>query len=181
MSTWKIDPVHSEIKFKVKHLVVSNVTGQFRKFDAEIESNQRDFSDARIRVDIDVNTIDTRNEQRDGHLKSPDFFDAASHTRMTFLSKSVTKKSDNNYIVLGDLTIRGTTKEVTLDVTYNGSARSFDGSEVVGFEAVGKLNRFDFGLHWNAITEAGSIVVGDEVKIEIAAEFVLASEARKAA
>ncbi|AFH50449.1 Hypothetical protein IALB_2746 [Ignavibacterium album JCM 16511] len=171
MATWKIDPAHSEIKFKVKHLVVSTVTGQFKTFDATVESEKSDFSDAKISFWTDVNSIDTRNEQRDAHLKSADFFDAENHPKINFNSKSINKKSDNEYEVVGDLTIRGVTKEIKLNVIYNGTVKGFGGGEVAGFEITGKLNRFDYGLQWNALTEAGGIVVGDEVKIEISCEL----------
>lgn len=171
MAIWKIDPVHSEIKFKVKHLVVSTVTGQFKVFDATVESEKTDFSDARISFWADVNSIDTRNEQRDAHLKSADFFDAENHPKILFESKLINKKSDDEYEVVGDLTIRGITKEIKLNVNYNGTVKGFGGGEVAGFEMTGKLNRFDYGLKWNALTEAGGIVVGDEVKIEIYCEL----------
>ena len=181
MTTWKIDPTHSEINFKVKHLVVSTVTGHFSKFDASIETNEEDFSDAKINFEADINSIDTKNDQRDGHLKSADFFDAQNHPKMTFVSKSVKKISDHEMQVVGNLTLRGVTKEVTLDVIYNGTVAGFGGTEVAGFEVRGKVNRFDFGLQWNAITEAGGVVVSNEVKIEILAEFNKVNEAVKAA
>lgn len=181
MTTWKIDPTHSEINFKVKHLVVSTVTGLFSKFDASIESNKEDFSDSKISFEADINSIDTKNEQRDGHLKSADFFDAEKYPKMTFVSKSVKKISDHELQVTGNLTLRGVTKEITLEVIYNGTVAGFGGTEVAGFEVRGKVNRFDFGLQWNALTEAGGVVVSNEVKIEILAEFNKAKEAVKAA
>ena len=181
MNTWKIDPTHSEINFKVKHLVVSTVTGHFSKFDASIETNTEDFSDAKINFEANVNSISTKNEQRDAHLKSADFFDAEKNPKMSFVSKSVKKISDHEMQVTGNLTIRGVTKEVALDVIYNGTVAGFGGTEVAGFEVHGKVNRFDFGLQWNAITEAGGVVVSNEVKIEILAEFNKVQEAVKAA
>lgn len=171
MATWKVDPAHSEIKFKVKHLVVSSVTGQFNVFAGTVETEKPDFSDSKIYFEADVNSIDTKNEQRDGHLKSADFFDAANYPKLTFVSKSVNKKSDDEYELVGDITVRGTTKEIKLSVTYNGTVKGFGGVEVAGFEITGKLNRFDFGLQWNALTEVGGIVVADEVKLEISAEL----------
>ncbi len=171
MATWKIDPVHSEIKFKVKHLVVSTVTGQFNKFEGTVESDKPDFTDAKIKFEADVNSIDTKNEQRNNHLKSADFFDAANYPKLAFLSKSIKKKSDNEYEVVGDLTIRQTTKEIKLDVVYNGTVKGFGGVDVAGFEITGNLNRFDYGLQWNALTEVGGIVVAEDVKIEISAEL----------
>ena len=181
MAQWKIDPVHAEINFKVKHLVVSTVTGTFAKFDATIDANKKDFSDAEFAFEADINSISTKNEQRDGHLKSPDFFDAANYPKMTFVSKSVKKLSDFEMQVVGDLTIRGTTKEVTLNVIYNGTVAGFGGVKVAGFEVKGKINRFDVGLQWNALTEAGGVVVSNEVKIEMLGEFAKAQVEAKAA
>ena len=181
MTTWKIDPAHSEVNFKVKHLVVSTVTGHFSKFDASIETNKEDFSDAKIKFEADINSIDTKNEQRDGHLKSADFFDAEKNPKMSFISKSIKKISDHEMQVIGNLTLRGVTKEIILDVIYNGTVAGFGGTEVSGFEVRGKVNRFDFGLQWNALTEAGGVVVSNEVKIEILAEFNKSQTAVKAA
>jgi polyisoprenoid-binding protein YceI len=174
MATWNIDPTHSEVKFKVKHLVISTVTGHFNEFQATIDTNNEDFSDAAISFSANVNSVDTKNAQRDGHLKSPDFFDAAAHPELTFTSKNVTRKSPSDYLVTGDLTIRGNTREVTLNATYNGTVKGFGGGDVTGFEITGKVNRQDYGLTWSALTEAGGVVVGDEVKLEIFAEFIRA-------
>ncbi len=171
MTTWKIDPAHSEVNFKVKHLVVSTVTGTFNKFDASIETGNEDFSDAKISFEADIDSINTKNEQRDAHLKSADFFDAGNNPKMTFTSTAVEKISDYEIKVKGNLTLRGVTKEVTLDVIYNGTVAGFGDTKVAGFEVKGKLNRFDYGLQWNALTEAGGVVVSNEVKIEILAEF----------
>ncbi len=181
MTTWKIDPAHSEINFKVKHLVVSTVRGSFNKFDATIETEKEDFSDAKIKFAADIDSINTRNDQRDAHLKSADFFDAENHPKMKFESTSVKKISDYEMQVKGNLTIRGITKEVTLDVIYNGIVDGFGNSKVAGFEISGKINRFNFGLQWNALTEAGGVVVSNEVQIEILAEFNKASEVAKVA
>ena len=181
MSLWKIDPVHSEVNFKVKHLVVSTVTGHFGQFDATIESAQEDFSDAKIAFEADVNSINTKNEQRDGHLKSPDFFDSATYPKMSFVSTSVKKTSDYELQVTGTLTLRGVEKEITLDVIYNGTVAGFGENQVAGFEIRTKLNRFDFGLQWSALTETGGVVVSNEVKIEILAEFSKAQAVSKAA
>jgi polyisoprenoid-binding protein YceI len=171
MSKWKIDRVHTEVKFKAKHLVVSTITGEFKKFDAQVESDKDDFSDAKINFEADVNSINTRNEQRDGHLKSPDFFDAANYPKLTFVSKEVKKNGSNEYEVDGNLTIHGITKPVKLDVIYNGLVKGLDGKDVAGFEMTGKLNRFEYGLKWNGLTETGGIVVSPEVKLEISAEL----------
>lgn len=171
MAIWKIDPVHSQVMFKANHMVVSTVKGHFNSYSAAIEAEQPDFSDAVITFEADINSIDTKNEQRDAHLKSADFFDAEKYPTMTFVSKSVNKISDYELKVTGDLTIRGMTMPMTLDVIYNGTVAGFGGAQVAGFEITGTLNRFDYGLQWNALTEAGGVVVGNEIKIEIEAEF----------
>ena len=170
MTQWLIDPAHSEVKFKVKHLVISTVTGQFRQFSGSVISEKPDFSDAQISFTADVNSISTNNDQRDGHLKSPDFFDAASYPSLTFTSTSITQVADREYAMHGTMTIRGVAKEVNLAVHYNGTVKGFEG-DVAAFEITGKLNRQDFGLRWNALTESGGVVVGDEVKLEIAVEL----------
>lgn len=171
MSIWKIDPAHSEINFKAKHLVVSTVRGNFKTFDATIESKKEDFTDAKVKFEADVKSIDTNNDQRNTHLKSADFFDSENHPKMTFVSTSIKRLSDYEYQVKGNLTIRGIIKEITLDVIFNGVVTGFGGTEVAGFEVRGKVNRFDYGLQWNALTEAGGVVVSNEIKIEILAEF----------
>ncbi|MCW8806179.1 MAG: YceI family protein [Ignavibacteriaceae bacterium] len=181
MTTWKIDTAHSEINFKVKHLVVSTVRGHFDNFNATIETSKEDFSDAKIRFEADVKSINTNNEQRDTHLKSADFFDAENHPKMIFESTSVKAISDHEMHVKGKLTLRGVTKEITLNVIYNGVVSGFGDVKVAGFEINAKLNRFDYGLKWNTLTEAGGVVVSNEVKIEILAEFNKVNEAVKAA
>jgi polyisoprenoid-binding protein YceI len=172
MAKWITDPAHSEIGFKVKHLVISSVSGKFGSFNGEVTADKEDFTDAKISFSADINSITTGSEQRDGHLKSPDFFDAASHPKLTFESTKVEKKEDGEYKITGDLTIRGTKKPVTLTAEFGGVQTDFYGNTVAGFELTGKINRKEFGLSWNGITEAGSIVVSDEVKLVIAAEIV---------
>lgn len=181
MTNWKIDPVHSEIKFKVKHLVVSTVTGQFKTFDAAIDSNKDDFTDSKVTFEADVDSISTNNEMRDGHLRSADFFDAENHPKLNFVSTEFKKVSDGSFEMTGDMTMRGITKPVTLNVAYNGLAKAMDGSEIAAFEITGKLNRFDFGLQWNTLTEAGGFAVGADIKIEIFAEMKKTIEISKAA
>jgi len=181
MTIWKIDPAHSEINFRVKHLVVSTVRGHFDDFKATIEAEKEDFSDAKIEFEADTNSINTRNNDRDAHLKSADFFDAQKYEKISFVSTSAEKVSDYELKVKGNLTIRDITKEITLDVIYNGIVEGMGGNEVAGFEISTRLNRFDYGLKWNALTEAGGVAVGNEVKIEIFAEFNKAKDAVKAA
>ena len=170
MSTWTIDNSHSEIGFKVKHLVVSTVNGKFTSFTAKIDGDPADFTNAKISFSADIDSIHTGNEQRDGHLKSPDFFDAASFPQLTFTSTSIAKDGDD-YKVTGDLTMRGTTKSVVLDVEYGGTEKSLYGQTVVGFEITGKINRLDYGLAWSALTEAGGLVVANDVKLIANVEF----------
>jgi polyisoprenoid-binding protein YceI len=170
MTQWKIDQAHSEITFKVKHLVISTVTGRFMSFDGTIESETPDFSDARISFNADVNSISTANEQRDGHLKSPDFFDAATYPALSFVSTSFTKVGDQEFKLNGNLTMKGVTKLVTLDAVYNGTVKGFDG-DVAAFEITGKLSRKEFGLLWNALTETGGVAVGDDVKLDLVVEL----------
>jgi polyisoprenoid-binding protein YceI len=170
MATWTIDPAHSEVTFKVRHLVISNVSGKFKSFEGTVESDKDDFTDAKINFSADINSIDTGVEQRDGHLKSPDFFDAANHPKLTFVSTGVSKKGDD-YKVTGNLTIRGTTKPIELAVEYGGQQKDFYGNTVAGFEVSGKIDRQEFGLTWSAVTETGGIVAGNEVKILVHVEL----------
>ncbi len=178
---WNIDPTHSEVNFKVKHLVVSTVTGHFDSFEATIESSQEDFSDATIAFEANIASVNTKNEQRDGHLKSADFFDAANYPKMSFVSTSVKKFSEHELRVVGNLTFRGVKREVALDVIYNSIVSGFGGTTVAGFEITGKLNRFDFSLQWNGLIEVGGVVVSNEVKLEILAECTKVMGAQKAA
>jgi polyisoprenoid-binding protein YceI len=171
MATWTIDPIHSEVKFKVKHLVVATVTGNFQSFSGSLDAEKEDFSDAKISFEADVNSITTHNVQRDGHLKTADFFDEANHPKMTFVSKSIAKKSDNDLVVTGELNLHGISKEITLDVTYNGTIIGMGNVPTAGFDITGKINRKDFGMTFNALTEAGHIAVSEEVKIEIGLEM----------
>jgi len=172
MATWKIDPAHSEIEFKVKHLMITNVTGHFAGYDATLESGKDDFSDAKISFEADVNTISTKNSQRDEHLKSPDFFDAAKYGKITFKSTDVKKKDDENFVLTGDLTIRDVTRPVDLEVEYAGTQVDPYGQTKAGFELKGKINRKDFGLTWSATTEAGGLVLSDDVRLALAVQMV---------
>lgn len=170
MAQWNIDPVHSEVTFKVKHLVISTVTGRFTSVSGTVEATKNDFSDAHVSFQADVNSISTNNGQRDGHLKSADFFDAANFPVLSFTSTAIGPKGDGAFVLKGDMTIRGTTKSIALNVAYNGTVKGFDG-DVAGFEITGVLNRQDFGLRWNALTETGGVVVSDDVKLVIAVEL----------
>jgi polyisoprenoid-binding protein YceI len=172
MERWRLDPDHTEVKFKAKHLLVTNITGEFTKFNGYVESEGDDFSKAKVFFEADINSINTRNEQRDKHLRSADFFDAENHPKLKFVSKSVKKVSDSVYEIKGDMTIRGITKEITIKAENTGVTSGFGNTTVAGWEITGKVNRFDFGLKWNTLTEAGGVVVGEEIKIEVNAEVV---------
>ncbi|WP_069130101.1 YceI family protein [Rhodohalobacter halophilus] len=171
LTKWTIDPSHSEITFKVKHLVISTVTGKFKEFDAAIESDNDDFENAEISFEAAIDSIETGNEDRDNHLKSDDFFNAADHPKMTFKSTSFKKVGDGEYKLIGDLTIRGNSKQIELDVEYGGTVVDPYGQTKAGFEVSGKINRKEFGLTWSAVTEAGSVVVSDEVKLNLNVQF----------
>lgn len=172
MATYKIDPMHSEITFKVKHLMITNVTGNFKQFDASMEANAEDFSDAAISFEADINSISTGNEQRDTHLKSDDFFSAEQFPKLSFRSTSFTHKGGSDYVLNGDLTIKGNTKPVSLNVEFGGRMTDFYGQDKAGFEISGKINRSEFGLTWSAVTEAGGVVVSDEIKLNLAVQMV---------
>lgn len=171
-TAWKIDPTHSEVQFKVKHLVISTVTGQFKSFDATAEVAEDGFEDADIWFEADVRSITTNNEDRDKHLNSEDFFNTEKHPKITFQSTSMEKTGKGEYKLTGDLTIRDVTKEITLDVTYGGMVEDPYGQTKAGFEVYGTINRKEFGLTWNAMTEAGNVVVGDKVKMIMNVQFV---------
>lgn len=166
MATWIIDPTHSEVNFKVKHLMISTVTGNFGTYEGSVETaNDEDFADAKVNFSADIDSISTGQEQRDGHLKSADFFDAENFPKLTFTSTSMEKVDDENYTLTGDLTIRGTTKQVTLKAEFGGIMGDFYGNTKAGFDISGKINRQDFGLTWGAVTEAGGVVVSDDVRL----------------
>ena len=164
--TWAIDPTHSEVHFKIKHLMITNVTGSFNIFQASVITEDEDFSKAKISFTADVNSIDTGDEQRDGHLKSSDFFDGANYPQIKFVAtRSESVDNDGSYEMYGDLTIREVTKNIKLSVEFGGVVQDAYGNTKAGFTINGKINRKDFGLTWSAVTEAGGIVVSDEVRI----------------
>ncbi|HKJ47169.1 MAG TPA: YceI family protein [Balneolales bacterium] len=168
---WKIDPFHSDIDFKVKHLVISTVTGSFKSFDATVETNGDDLEGAEIHFEADADSINTGVEQRDGHLKSDDFFNAEKFPKLTFDSTSFTQKGGDEYELKGDLTIRDITQPVTLNVVHGGTIVDQNGDTKAGFEVTGKINRKDFGLKWNGVTETGNVIVSDEVKLNLSVQF----------
>lgn len=165
LTQWNLDAMHSELQFKVKHLVISTVTGSFKNFNVEVTSEGDDFSTASVKVVAETNSISTGNEQRDGHLKSDDFFNAEKYPQLVFESTGIKKVDEENFILSGNLTIRDVTKPIDLNVVLGGIAVDPYGNTKAGFEVEGKVNRKEFGLKWDAVTEAGSVVVADIVKI----------------
>ena len=171
---WTVDPVHSSVSFTVTHLVISEVEGAFKSFSGTILSDKPDFSDANVNFTVNVNSINTDNQMRDNHLKSPDFFDAEKYPQMTYKGTSFKKLSGNKYELNGDLTIHGITKPVKFDVTYGGTADDGMGNTKAGFKATTTINRFDYGLKWDKLTEAGGMVVDQDVTINLRLEFAKA-------
>ena len=171
MSKWLVDPSHSEVHFKIKHLVISTVSGSFKKFEGYLKSSKEDFTDAKINFSINSSSIDTNNEQRDGHLKADDFFNAEKYPEIKFVSTSIIKKSDDDYVLKGDLTIRDVTKPVELDIEYGGQTKDMYGQQKAGFDVTGKIDRQEFGLKWSAVTEAGGLVVSNDVKLIMNIQF----------
>jgi polyisoprenoid-binding protein YceI len=169
---WVIDPMHSEVSFKVKHLVISTVTGFFKSFEGSLETEGDDFEHAKISFALNIDSIDTNQSQRDEHLKSADFFDAAEYPQITFSSTAFKKTDeDDEFELTGDLTIKGITKQVKLNAEYGGSTQDFYGNTKAGFEVTGKINRKEFGLVYDPITEAGSVVLGEDIKLSINIQF----------
>ena len=171
MASYKIDVAHSDILFKVKHLMINTVTGQFNTLDAGLTCEKEDFSDAKIWFSAEVSSINTRNEQRDGHLKSDDFFNAEKFPQIKFGNGTLVKSGDS-YVLKGDLTIRDIKQPVELKVDYMGTMVDPWGQTKIGFEAEGNIKRKSFGLAWDAVTEAGGVVVSDNVKLQLNVQFV---------
>jgi len=171
MSTWSVDPTHSHIEFAVRHLMISTVKGRFAEFTGAIELDPGNLTTAKIDVVIQAASIDTHTTDRDNHLRSADFFDVANHPTLTYVSRRVERRGDE-FRVIGDLTIRGTTREVPLAVTLEGTNRDPWGNDRMAFRATATVNRSDFGLTWNKALEAGGVLVGEEVKISIEVQLV---------
>ena len=170
--TWKLDPSHSEVQFKVKHLMITTVTGYFKTFDLTVETETDDFKTAKkIEFTADINSIDTNSQQRDTHLKSADFFDAATHSQLKFEGRKYESNGDEAKLH-GDLTIRGTTKPITVNVEFGGIVVDPYGQTKAGFTVSGKISRKEFGLTWNAVTEAGHVVVSDDIRIHCEIQLV---------
>lgn len=167
MAKWNIDPAHSEVGFKVKHLMINNVKGHFNTFTGDVEAPSDDFKNAKINFSADISSIDTGNEQRDQHLKTADFFNAEKHPQLKFVSK----KFDGE-VLEGDLSIAGITKPVKLNVEFGGTAKDPWGNTKAGFTVTGKLNRKDWGINWNAALEAGGFLVSDEVTLNAEIQLI---------
>ena len=182
MSTtkWVLDPTHSELHFKVKHLMISTVTGQFNKFSATVETEGNDFSTARVHFTADVNSVSTNNEQRDAHLKNGDFFDTDNHPQLIFDGDRLEKINEEEYKLYGTLTIRGKSNPVTLLVEYGGTTIDPWGNTRSGFSVNGKIKRSDYGISFGMVSETGNIALGDEVKINANAQFVRQAELQPA-
>jgi polyisoprenoid-binding protein YceI len=172
VTTWKIDPSHSHLEFAVRHLMISTVKGRFGVVEGTVRTDDADPAKADVSVTIDAASIDTREAQRDAHLKSPDFFDVATFPTLTFTGGRVTGAPGDRFQLTGDLTIHGVTRDVTLDVTVEGRGKDPWGGERAGYSAQTKIKRSDFGLTWNQLLEAGGFAVGDEVKITLDVELV---------
>ena len=169
---WVLDPTHSELLFKVKHLMITNVKGEFRKFNAEATTQGEDFSTAQITVSIDASSVFTNNDDRDNHLRSADFFEVEKYGELTFASSSLTKNGDDEYKLSGLLTIRGVSKPVELEVEFGGINKDPWGNMKAGFSLNGKISRKEWGLNWNAALETGGVLVSDEVRLSAEIQMV---------
>jgi polyisoprenoid-binding protein YceI len=177
---WAIDPTHSEIQFKVKHLMITSVTGRFNSFQATVETSGDDFTTAKVNFTADIDSISTGNEQRDAHLRTGDFFDADNHPRILFESSRLEKTDDENYRMYGMLTMRGNSNPVVLDVEFGGATVDPWGNSRVGFSISGKINRKDYGVNFSMVSETGGILLGEEVKLMASAQFVRQVEMQEA-
>ncbi|MCC6603490.1 MAG: YceI family protein [Anaerolineae bacterium] len=178
--SWQIDSSHSHINFTARHMMISKVRGSFESFSGTVNFNEENPVNSTVEIAVDLSSINTRDAQRDGHLKSPDFFDVESHPTMRFVSTRVEQIDENNGRLIGDLTIKGVTHEVALDVEYAGVAKSPWGTQSAGFSATGSLNRKDWGLNWNQALETGGVLVGEKINIEIELELVKVAETQAA-
>lgn len=169
---WLFDSAHTTADFSVRHMMISRVRGTFGKVTGRIEGSPEDWESANAKVEIEATSVYTREEDRDNHLRSADFLDVENHPKITFTTKKIEKVKGNGYKVLGDLTIRGTSKEVELDGEYEGTIKDPYGNQRVGFTVEGEINRQDFGLKWNSILETGGLLVGDQVDLIVHVEAV---------
>lgn len=172
MSTWSIDQVHTHVGFSVKHMMVTTVRGQFKAYRGTVRLDSKDFTKSTFEGEIDVASVDTGNADRDNHLRTNDFFDVANHPKIFFKSTKIDRRDGGDYTVHGDITIRGVTKPIALDVEFLGVAKNPYGKTVAGFGARGVIHRKDFGVSFNAILETGGVAVGEKVKLELDVEVV---------
>jgi len=170
--TWALDPTHSELQFKIKHLMISTVSGQFNQFKATVQTENDDFAKAKVHFEAAVDSISTNNEQRDAHLKNGDFFDAKKYPAITFESEKMEKIGDDEYKLHGTLTMRGVSKKIILNAEFGGITKDPWGNTRTGFSVTGKINREDFGMSFGAVSETGGLLLGDEVKINANVQFV---------
>lgn len=171
-TTWALDPTHSELQFKIKHLMISTVTGQFNKFSGTVETDGEDFSSAKVHFQAEVNSISTNNEQRDGHLKAGDFFDVENYPNLVFEGDKMEKSGEDEYKLHGTITMKGVSNKVVLNIEFGGITQDSWGNTKAGFSVTGKINRGDYGISFGAVTETGGLVLGDEVKIIANVQFV---------
>jgi polyisoprenoid-binding protein YceI len=170
---WVLDPAHTQIQFKVKHMMITTVTGSFNDYEATIETEEEDFMRAKISFTADVSSLSTGSADRDAHLKGPDFFDAEKFPKVTFkATKYEDVDHDGSYELYGDLTVKEVTKNIKLDVEFGGVVKDPWGNTKAGFTINGKINRKDYGLQWNVVTEAGGVLVGEEVKIAMEVQLI---------
>lgn len=169
---WLLDPMHSELQFKIKHLMISNVSGSFKSFNAEVVTEEEDFSTAVIKLTAEMASISTNNEQRDAHLRNSDFFEVEKYPELKFISTKIEERDGDTYALHGELTLKGVTKPVKLNVEFNGIAKDPWGSERAGFLVTGKINRTDWGVSFNSILETGGVALSEEVKINAELELV---------
>ena len=172
--SWILDSVHTHVGFSVKHMMVTTVRGQFKEYRGTVNLDPKDFTKSTFEGAVDVASIDTGNVDRDNHLRTNDFFDAPNHPKITFKSTGIEAKGGSDFVVRGDLTIRGVTKPVVLEVEYLGTSKNPYGKTVAGFSARGTVDRKDFGVAFNAILETGGVAVGEKVKLEVDVEATLA-------
>jgi polyisoprenoid-binding protein YceI len=165
VTKWVLDAAHSNLDFSIRHMMIAKVKGSFESFSAEIEADPADLTTASIALAVDVASVDTRNGDRDNHLRSPDFFDVEKFPQMTFVSKQIVKTGENEYEITGDLTLRDVTRSEKISVSYEGTGKDPWGNTKVGFSGNGSIKRSDYGLTWNAALETGGVLVGDDVKI----------------
>ena len=171
-TTWALDPTHSELQFKIKHLMISTVTGQFNAFKGTVETNGEDFTTAKVHFQADINSISTNNAQRDEHLKAGDFFSAETHPHLEFEGDRMEKVNGDEYKLYGTLTVKGVSKKLVLDVEFGGITKDPWGNTRTGFSVTGKINRQDYGISFGTVSETGGLLLGDDVKIHANVQFV---------